>query len=256
MTFPNRKYFIPQQTSQEKPIIRPTLSEIAEALVPSKHIPPGYIARVDFGFDPSVSAINISTEPEPPAFEDLYVNRLPTGNTETSSFGQLKQEIDRMKKEAQRHREEEIRQLTSFVFMQPPTISRKVPKELPSETVVAPVVGWRKWHAPLFGNTLKSVVKTSVEWPKYQKLESFCERPTCGGLTCLCGIYAYKERSESELNFNFSMYNSVLGQVNLWGAVVDCERGYRAQFAYPKAFVDTGFLAQRYAREYGVPLIK
>ncbi len=32
----------------------------------------------------------------------------------------------------------------------------------------------------------------------------------------------------------------MVGQVSLWGKVILCERGYRAQFAYPKRLIVIG----------------
>lgn len=45
---------------------------------------------------------------------------------------------------------------------------------------------------------------------------------------CLCGIYALKDPEEI-----FNYRGVVFGEVKLWGKVIEGEKGYRAQFAYP-----------------------
>jgi hypothetical protein len=53
----------------------------------------------------------------------------------------------------------------------------------------------------------------------------------------------------------------VIGEVSLWGKLVDCQYGYRAQFAYPKRFYSNSY-ESNYAynnstaglREFNVPV--
>ena len=53
---------------------------------------------------------------------------------------------------------------------------------------------------------------------------------------CECGVYAFKRREDAELlACEKTGGGSVLalGRVSLWGRVVETERGFRAEFAYP-----------------------
>ena len=62
-------------------------------------------------------------------------------------------------------------------------------------------------------------------------------------IDCSCGIYAFKDPADA---FKYLMQvrdrflcrwtDVALGAVSLWGKVIDCERGYRAQYAYPRHF--------------------
>lgn len=130
---------------------------------------------------------------------------------------------------------------------------------LPEETIVTAITAYRQWRVPLFGKQITSVVLSSVKWPIRQRLESVCNRDECAGAHCNCGIYAWKtselmadyERDESHPQ----QFTHIRGEVWLWGRVLECSRGYRAQYAYPKAFVNTGAMSQQYAEIYGVPLI-
>jgi hypothetical protein len=53
--------------------------------------------------------------------------------------------------------------------------------------------------------------------------------------SCECGIYAFKSREDAETLAREKADTAVLavGRVSLWGHVVETERGYRSQHAYP-----------------------
>ena len=54
--------------------------------------------------------------------------------------------------------------------------------------------------------------------------------------------------------------NSVVGEVYLWGRIVDCQYGYRAQYAYPKRFYSNSYEDNAYnnstfeLRDFNVPV--
>lgn len=121
---------------------------------------------------------------------------------------------------------------------------------LPEEHIVAAVVGWRVWNAPLFVDELRSF--NGTPWPKYARLEAHCGPSVCTGVRCGCGIYAWKKREACQDVSSDPHY--VVGEVWLWGRILECDLGFRAQFSYPKTFVDTGSRAQRLAEVYGVKL--
>ena len=77
-------------------------------------------------------------------------------------------------------------------------------------------------------------------------------------LTCMCGIYAYKEKPTllREIRNSCSGLRLVYGEINLWGQVIEHEDGYRAQFGYPKRLWCTPAiepLAGWIGYVYGVP---
>ena len=77
-------------------------------------------------------------------------------------------------------------------------------------------------------------------------------------LTCICGIYAYKEKPRllREIRNIYSGLRLVYGEINLWGKVIEHEDGYRAQFGYPKRLWCTPAiepLAGWIGYVYGVP---
>jgi hypothetical protein len=52
---------------------------------------------------------------------------------------------------------------------------------------------------------------------------------------CSCGVYAAKHYQHL-IDINYGRYG-IHGEVALWGKIVECTLGYRAQYAYPKFFV-------------------
>lgn len=128
-------------------------------------------------------------------------------------------------------------------------------KELPQEEILCAtggLIGWRTWDVPMFGSAILSFNKT--RWEPKQKFIASCPKgDKCAGPHCTCGIYSWKQRRKVIEGFN--KLKHVMGEVWVWGRVLECEYGYRAEFAYPKSFVDTGLIAQKMAGIYGVNLI-
>jgi hypothetical protein len=117
---------------------------------------------------------------------------------------------------------------------------------------VEPLLGWRAWRiwTPLSGSDLCppfSSVILDTQWTprrKFSAEHSFDLGANCRGLLdpcCSCGIYAFREPLEA---FVYLMkvrdrllgmsVEIALGTVSLWGRVIECELGYKAQHAYPR----------------------
>ena len=115
---------------------------------------------------------------------------------------------------------------------------------------VEPFVGWRVWSVAEVESSfrLRSVVFDAV-WPTREPMTAKCLRRRLrlpwrrGELEhappvepCSCGIYASTlQRLASYLDCEFERrrFHRVLGQVSLWGSVVECQQGWRASLAYP-----------------------
>lgn len=108
-----------------------------------------------------------------------------------------------------------------------------------------PVQGYRIWH--LISGSLFSKALEDIEWAKYERMEAECLCSTilCDG-ECKGGIYAYRSLQDlvddNYYDLMYAFYSetgvTVVGQVNLWGTVVEYSQGYRAEYAYPKALYD------------------
>ena len=146
-----------------------------------------------------------------------------------------------------------------------------------------PIVAWRTWRIVRRGDTLRlaSVVQATI-WEPNQEAIGEClplrrfriprlrrrEHHTPDA-SCTCGIYA-STRVDVAGRYAFSRQFAVsdggarvIGLVSLWGRVVACTHGWRAEFAYPRRI----FIPQRVRgrdrrledvafelTEYGVPI--
>lgn len=104
-----------------------------------------------------------------------------------------------------------------------------------------PIIGWRCWRWNTSKETLFSTVY-GTPWPVQEKLTARCfvddpDAPIClhcPMADCTCGIHAWSDRTYLDRIIQLEPYGfPVWGQVSLWGRIVECERGYRAQYAYP-----------------------
>jgi hypothetical protein len=115
---------------------------------------------------------------------------------------------------------------------------------------VEPIVAWRVWRVADDGGEvfLRSLFHTS-NWPRYEPLEAHCEasrllpwrwwggRHDAPSEGCECGIYGAPWSliaSELKRGILVRRRGLVIGQVSLWGRVVEAAHGWRAGFAYPK----------------------
>ncbi len=127
-----------------------------------------------------------------------------------------------------------------------------------------PIVAWRGWglmhpHYLVSGNLV---------YEPRKRHESRCIKDhMCPDEGCTCGIYAFPSLEElRRQNYHNDVRYRVFGETYLWGKVVEHERGFRAQYAYPKRLmfpekrkmlsameIDVVALAPYVAYLYGVP---
>ncbi len=130
---------------------------------------------------------------------------------------------------------------------------------IPDRTV--PIVGWRVWivlsdrrlRSPMFGIPWvpRRAVSASclARSPILHAPEKALIRPhSVPSAECTCGIYASRNLSDLVSNqlptsLRVSLRNQqnppwlIAGKVELWGRVLCGERGYRAEYAKPAAFL-------------------
>jgi hypothetical protein len=100
-----------------------------------------------------------------------------------------------------------------------------------------PLVAYRAWRLAADGSLLS--VHWISSWPWQQRMSAGCRfmhsrRHESPASDCTCGIYALREPL-SAVSYARTHLAAVVGSVHLWGDVVPADRGFRAQFAYPKA---------------------
>jgi hypothetical protein len=109
---------------------------------------------------------------------------------------------------------------------------------------ISPIVGCRVWQWDTAG--LKSL--NGEPWSPGKPLAAGCKAADCGIVgraeavhsahepphpDCTCGVYAAKN-IEHLRKSGYERYG-IHGEVFLWGTVVEHERGWRGQYAYPKS---------------------
>lgn len=149
-----------------------------------------------------------------------------------------------------------------------------------AEPVAQPLVGFRRWgckrgglYSGIFVSgrfmpnpalTLLAPRATPSPWPADNHRMAKCfalrghEAPYSD---CRCGYSAYYALPEDP---DLPAREAVWGAVVAWGRVVECERGFRAQYARPVALLDCENPRDRKQRErwaraadnYGVPLLE
>lgn len=145
-------------------------------------------------------------------------------------------------------------------------------KELELAFDTEPIVGVRAWLIVPFlardgTESLRLVSVTGREiWQPYRRVEARCE-PGSGDAPlvaheppwpdCMCGVWATRELEPCRQIVSGSITSACLGEVYLWGRVLEFERGWRARYAYPKRLLGgycTGEEAEAIGRIYGVPV--
>jgi hypothetical protein len=152
-----------------------------------------------------------------------------------------------------------------FTFTDPKPEPKK-PKKI---TIVKKIqtkveIGYRDFVYLKKGNQSRPILlsRNGVPWPKYEALVASCngdpfvvhDAPSVG---CQCGIYAYNKPDNPQLKADAAIW----GEIALWGKVLICPDGFRAEYAYPQNIFmkDVGTktvraFAAQIEKEYGVPV--
>lgn len=131
-----------------------------------------------------------------------------------------------------------------------------------------PITGFRDFEIQdtLHGLLLRS--RNGAFWPPRERFRALCQKGVFAdhdvpSLDCECGVYAYDNADHSSLR---STSKFLWGEIAMWGDVLICETGYRAEFAYPTAlFIRTqtpntkpsrtmGLIRDELSETYGVPV--
>jgi hypothetical protein len=117
-------------------------------------------------------------------------------------------------------------------------------------TYTEPIVGWRLWRIRRL-ETLAGQRPPRLAAAGRLGIPKFWEprmptRAVCSSYrtsheapwpNCRCGIYGLRDRELAERALwkysRGSTSNWALGRVSLWGRIVECEHGWRAEYAYP-----------------------
>jgi hypothetical protein len=100
---------------------------------------------------------------------------------------------------------------------------------------VEPVVGWRAWRLRrgADGTLRLQPAFRGSPWGPREPVRAECVRRRRHGAPkrrCTCGLYGFRDGREVGLG---GTRLAAVGQVSMWGRVVEHDLGYRAQLAYP-----------------------
>lgn len=106
----------------------------------------------------------------------------------------------------------------------------------PMPDYMATLTGWRGWR--IQNERLKALGKEGI-WEPCKAEAAVCTKEAgkhpAPSRECTCGYWSFK--SMETLEKALTSYPSsvvVIGSVEIWGRVIECENGYRSEFAYPK----------------------
>jgi hypothetical protein len=120
----------------------------------------------------------------------------------------------------------------------PADLRPAIASRLAAPDLAEPVVGWRLWSLARArdGAARLSSATREVEWPVRRALDASCRCGLAPAAGCGCGIHALRTPDGLFRCLGADVAPPspyVVGLVGLWGRVVECERGWRAEFAYP-----------------------
>lgn len=117
-----------------------------------------------------------------------------------------------------------------------------------------PILAWRVWRLDDRGY-LRSLTWRSFSWAPLKVSQADLISASFKN----CGIHGFKKKEDclrlyhATNKFIVSTDCFCYGQVSLWGRVIEHERGYRAQYAYPyEIFVPSSTMAKHLTNKYAV----
>jgi len=128
-----------------------------------------------------------------------------------------------------------------------------MPKVAPD--CVQTLIGWRAWDAE---SGVLSSIGSSHFWEPKKAQHAQCrdefDHPA-PQKNCRCGYWCFKSLDLLlEALGGYTESISVVGTVEIWGRVIECENGFRAEYAYPKELWLLRNGLEHLGWKYGVPV--
>jgi hypothetical protein len=93
------------------------------------------------------------------------------------------------------------------------------------------IIGWRIWR--LYDGFLQSVTFSYIWRPGVFERSSSAE----GGWECNLGYHAFKDKEQADREASAHWSPIVIGSVAMWGEVVECQRGWRSEYAAVRSII-------------------
>ena len=121
------------------------------------------------------------------------------------------------------------------------------------------LTGWRGWR--VIDGKLNALGMSGMSgvWEPKKAVRATCQKAQheCPTKDCTCGYWTFK--SIALLQEALQPYAGsvrVIGTVEHWGKVIECENGFRSEFAYPKELWLLDEDLEHLSWTYGVPVRK
>jgi hypothetical protein len=136
----------------------------------------------------------------------------------------------------------------------------KPPEPTPARSpdYVHTLTAWRGWA--VCAGQLESL-GTDFDWVPKRAQNAHCqhENHVAPAMNCGCGFWSFKSLELlTEALKGYMDTVMVIGTVEIWGRVIECENGFRSEFAYPKELwlLDEDNDLSQLSWKYGVPVRK
>lgn len=134
---------------------------------------------------------------------------------------------------------------------------RKVGQRVPDSVEV--ITAWRAWRTVnVNGEWQLKALGVDKPWEPKKMVTAVCtsdpNKHPAPCQSCECGVWGFGELDVLMQALDSYSAQTVIGQVSMWGRVIECANGFRSQFAYPKELwlADKGMEQLGYS--YGVPI--
>lgn len=134
------------------------------------------------------------------------------------------------------------------------------PASNPSDSTAIPdythtLTGWRAWDT---GHLCLESIGHANYWSPRMKVAARClkgRQHPVPNYHCSCGYWSFKslDNLKKTLGLGIREYE-VIGTVEIWGRVIECENGFRSEFAYPKELLLMRSGLEWLSWTYGVPV--
>lgn len=211
------------------------------------------------------------------SFDDLYgLNSTPIWNSVFPTYGGINRAAQfgftgwkmmdpdpEAERKAKEQRERDLREWKGrlTVIGEAPAVKLdnpepEKPKQHRSPDYVHTLTAWRAWG---YGQSRLQALGTDHQWKPKRAVKAECSRDYTGHdaphINCQCGYWSFKTPElMKEACFGYKGDVAVVGSVEIWGRVIECENGYRSEYAYPKELwlLEEGL--ERLSWIYGVPV--
>lgn len=121
-------------------------------------------------------------------------------------------------------------------------INEMPPKEAPRNIVAGEITAWRAWRVYYDGGQL-CLQSTGMETLWVPGVPMSTMRGYRWGLQEGAGVHAFKTKAEVMRKFP-PKFGFIVGEVELWGEIVEHDNGYRAEYGAVKTLTHASSLAQ------------